>query len=42
VTQTLILRGNACGPLSPLLPNGADADTIDGLMPAREVTWWAQ
>ena len=40
--KTLILRCNACGALSTLLPNGTDADTIDGSMPAREVTRWAQ
>jgi hypothetical protein len=36
--KTLILRCNACGAFSTLLPNGTDADTIDRSMPAREVT----
>jgi hypothetical protein len=36
--KTLILRCNACGALSTLLPNGSEADTNDSLMPAREVT----
>jgi hypothetical protein len=40
--KTLILRCNACGGFSTLLPNGTEADTIDGSMPAREVTRWAQ
>ena len=36
--KTLILRCNACGTLSTLLPSGWEADTIDSLMPATEVT----
>jgi hypothetical protein len=40
--KTLILRCNACGALSTLLPNGFEADTNDSLMPAREVTRRAQ
>jgi hypothetical protein len=40
--KTLILRCNACGTLSTLLPDGSGADTIDRSMPAREVTRWAQ
>jgi hypothetical protein len=36
--KTLILRCNACGAFTTLLPNGADADAIDSLMSTREVT----
>jgi hypothetical protein len=40
--KTLILRCNACGAFSTLLPNGGDADTFDSWMPADEVTRWAR
>jgi hypothetical protein len=40
--KTLILRCNACGAFSTLLPNGSDADSTDSPRPAREVTRWAR
>jgi hypothetical protein len=40
--KTLIVRCNACGSHSTLLPNNADADALESWTPDTEVARWAR